>query len=119
MKRIDNKMKFLASGKCLWDFEISGKGIILDDNMNLPIEKCIGKIIIVHSPSPDVILYMRYAVAVIAETGGTLCHAAVLAMELGCPIVVTVENVTNILHDEIDLFVIGRNGVGSIYEANV
>lgn len=112
-------MRFVASGKCLWDFVVSGNAIILNDNMNLPVNECIGKIIIIHSPSPDVILYMRHSAAVVAETGGPLCHAAVLAMEIGCPIVVAAKNVSSLIKNGSKLILISKNGIGNIYETDV
>lgn len=117
MKELE--LRFIASGRSLWDFAVSGRAIVLNDTMTLPVNECLGKIIIVHSPSPDVILYMRHAVAVVAETGGPLCHAAVLATEIGCPIVVAVDDITKLVSNGSRLTLISKDGVGKIYETDV
>lgn len=81
-------MRQIFSGRCIWDFSVSGEVIVLDNDFSVPIEVCANRIIITHSPSPDIFLYMQHALAIVTETGGVLCHAAVLAMEMGCPIIV-------------------------------
>jgi len=40
---------------------------------------------------------MMRASAIVTEIGGRLCHTAIVALELGIPCVVAVENARNIL----------------------
>lgn len=112
-------MKKIFSGRCLWDFSLMGEVIILDDDLSLPVGKCVNKIIITHSPTPDIIFYMQHAVAVVAETGGVLCHAAVLAMEIGCPIIVGVGDIIHKVENGKILQLEGKDGVGIAYEKTI
>lgn len=107
----------VLSGRCLWDFFVMGEVVIFDDEIPLPIEMCANRIIIAHSPSPDIFLYMHQALAIVTETGGVLCHAAVLAMEMGCPIVVGAAGVMQRVKNGMTISLEGKNGIGTAYEA--
>lgn len=108
-------MEVLGKGVCLWDFYIKGEPLIVDDKQFPSLEDCRGKILVTHIPSPDIVLYMRDALAVVAETGGVLCHAAVLALELGCPIIVAAEDVRDRAKGKKEITLEGINGQGIIY----
>ena len=108
-------MQLLAEGKCLWDFSVSGEPIVLDDDAFLPPENCRGKIVFTHIPSPEIVLYFREALAVVAETGGVLCHAAVLALELGCPIIVAAEGASNAVAGKTRVTLYAESGKGGVY----
>ena len=108
-------MKTLGTGLCLWDFYLTGEPLLVDDNKFPTVEECRGKILFTHIPSPDVVLYMSDALAVVAETGGVLCHAAVLALELGCPIIVAAEGVMAKVKGKKEVALQGSNGQGIIY----
>ena len=108
-------MEVLGKGLCLWDFYIEGEPLVVDDKQFPSSEDCRGKILVTHIPSPDIVLYMRDALAVVAETGGVLCHAAVLALELGCPIIVAAEGVRNKVNGKKAITLEGINGQGIIY----
>lgn len=112
-------LKILSKGRCLWDFYVSGKVIVFSDDEFPSLEECRGRIIVTHIPSPDIVLYMREALAVVAETGGLLCHAAVLALELGCPIIVAAEGIKNKVKDGDEIVLEGKDKQGIIYEKTV
>lgn len=112
-------MRQVLLGRCLWDFYVTGEAIILDDNVFLSMETCMNRIIISHSPSPDIFLYMHNALAIVTETGGILCHTAVLAMEMGCPIIVGAAGALQIVKNGMTIVLEGKDGVGVAYEANV
>ncbi len=109
-------MNVLTTGRCLWDFSVDGEAIVVDDELAKCVEECKGRIIVAHSPSPDFIMHMAVAAAVITETGGVLCHAAVLAMEIGCPIVVGATDALKVLSNGLRLRIVGENGVGRVFE---
>lgn len=110
-------MKQVLSGRCLWDFSVTGKVVFFDDEIPLPIEMYANRIIVAHSPSPDIFLYMRQALAIVTETGGVLCHAAVLAMEMGCPIIVGAVGAMQSVKNGMTISLEGKNGTGTAYEA--
>ncbi len=109
-------MRQLLSGKCLWDFSVMSEAIIFDDEIPLPIEMYTNRIIIAHAPSPDIFLYMYQALAIVTETGGVLCHAAVLAMEIGCPIIVGATGAMQSVKNGMTIGLEGKNGIGIAYE---
>ncbi len=108
-------LEVIATGKTLWDFYLRGEFILVEDGVFISEEKCVGKIIVTHVPSPDIVLYMKNALAVVTETGGVLCHAAVLALELGCPIIVAAEGVCEKLYGRNIIELEGKNGEGVVY----
>lgn len=108
--------ELICTGKTLWDFSVSGEAIVFDDNFPLDPKECDGKIIIVNTPSPDIIIYMNTCAAIVTETGGILCHAAVLALEIGCPIVVAVSSALELIQSGMHLTIYSSGHEGSIYE---
>lgn len=108
-------MELLAQGKSLWNTEVTGEPLIVDDDNILTPEQCRGKILVAHIPSPDIVLLMREALAIVTETGGVLCHAAVLALELGCPIIVAATGVQRVITDKKSVFLLCANGEGYVY----
>lgn len=109
-------MRQFFSGRCLWDFSVVGEVVVLDDELSLPIEMCTNRIVIAHSPSPDIFLYMRHALAIVTETGGVLCHVAVLALEMGCPVIVGAVGAVRSVQEGRKIKLVGKNGVGTAYE---
>ena len=71
-------------------------------------------IIIVHESNPAWTVGMMKASAIISELGGIICHAAIVAREMGLPCVVGVENATQLFQDGMRITVDGSKGV--IYE---
>ena len=108
-------MQLLAEGMCLWDFALSGEPIVLTDYYSVSPISCRGKIVFSHTPSPDIVLYLREAQAVVTETGGLLCHAAVLALELGRPIIVAAEGASAAVAGKSVVRLLAENGRGKIY----
>ena len=108
--------KLIGVGRSLWNFSILGEAVILDDDCVLPVAECANKIIITHIPSPDIVIYMQNAIAIIAETGGVLCHAAVLALEMGCPIIVGAEGIKKMIKTGDTIWATANSGEGKIYE---
>lgn len=73
-----------------------------------------GDILCVLSSNPAWTVGMLKSKALISEIGGVVCHAAVVARELGVPCVVAVPNITKILKDGQIIKVDGGKGI--IYE---
>lgn len=74
-----------------------------------------GDVIVVRESNPAWTVGMMKASALISELGGIICHAAIVAREMGVPCVVNVENATQILRDGMRVKVDGEKGI--IYEA--
>ena len=58
-----------------------------------------GDILVAHATNPDIIPAMKKAAAIITNTGGITCHAAIVARELNIPCVIGTKIATEILKD--------------------
>jgi pyruvate,water dikinase len=67
----------------------------LDDASNLGD----GDVLVTHMTSPDWLPLMRRAAAIVTDSGGMTCHAAIVSRELGIPCVVGTGEATRKLRD--------------------
>ena len=58
-----------------------------------------GEVLVTEMTTPDFVPAMKKAVAIITNTGGMTCHAAIVSRELGVPCIVGTKNATSVLHD--------------------
>lgn len=58
-----------------------------------------GDVLVTHMTSPDWVPLMRRAAAIITDSGGMTCHAAIVSRELGIPCVVGTGDATKRLRD--------------------
>ncbi|WP_217914185.1 phosphoenolpyruvate synthase [Miltoncostaea marina] len=58
-----------------------------------------GEVLVTHMTAPDWAAVMRRAAAIVTETGGMTCHAAIVARELGVPCVVGAAGATERIRD--------------------
>jgi pyruvate,water dikinase len=58
-----------------------------------------GDVLVAHMTAPDWVPLMRRAAAIVTDTGGMTCHAAIVSRELGVPCVVGTSNATTTLAD--------------------
>jgi len=58
-----------------------------------------GDIIIAPMTSPDYVVGMRKAAAIVTDEGGITCHAAIVARELKVPCLVGTKKATKVFHD--------------------
>ncbi|MEY4580058.1 MAG: Phosphoenolpyruvate synthase [Pseudomonadota bacterium] len=58
-----------------------------------------GEILVANMTSPDWVPVMRRAAAIVTDSGGMTCHAAIVSRELGIPSIVGTGNATRTLHD--------------------
>ena len=56
-----------------------------------------GEILVVPQTTPDFVIFMRKAGAIVTEEGGITCHAAIVSRELGVPCVVGTKVATRVL----------------------
>jgi pyruvate,water dikinase len=69
-----------------------------------------GEILVAQMTNPDWLPTIRRAAALVTDTGGMTCHAAIVARELGVPCVVGTRTATRDLHDGTTVTVDGANG---------
>jgi pyruvate,water dikinase len=58
-----------------------------------------GEVLVAHMTAPDWVPMMRRAAAIVTDSGGMTCHAAIVARELGIPAVVGSSTATTTLRD--------------------
>ena len=58
-----------------------------------------GNIVVANSTTPDYLPVIKMASAIVSDTGGFLCHAAIVSRELKIPCVVGTETATKIIRD--------------------
>lgn len=58
-----------------------------------------GDVLISQATSPDLLPAIRMASAIVTNTGGLICHAAIISRELKIPCIVGTKYATKILHD--------------------
>ncbi|HLM87371.1 MAG TPA: phosphoenolpyruvate synthase [Solirubrobacteraceae bacterium] len=73
-----------------------------------------GDVLVTHMTSPDWLPLMRRAAAIVTDSGGMTCHAAIVSRELGIPCVVGTGEATRTLRDGEIVTVDATRGV--VYE---
>jgi pyruvate,water dikinase len=58
-----------------------------------------GDVLVAHMTAPDWVPLMRRAAAIVTDSGGMTCHAAIVSRELGLPCVAGTSNATSVLRD--------------------
>jgi pyruvate, water dikinase len=69
-----------------------------------------GEVLVAPMTNPDWVPVIRRASALVTESGGVTCHAAIVSRELGVPCVVGAARATEILYDGMVVTVDGRRG---------
>ena len=75
-----------------------------------------GDVLVSETTSPDLLPACKKAVAILADQGGLLSHAAVVSRELGIPCIVGLNNLTKVLHDGDLVEVDANRGIVKILE---
>lgn len=89
---------------------ITGQVKIIMDVRDVPkMEE--GDVLVAPYTTPLLTLAMTKASAIITDTGGLTCHAAVVARELGVPCVVATGKATKVLRDDLEVTVDGGKGI--------
>ncbi len=75
-----------------------------------------GEILVARMTDPDWVPVMKKAAAIVTESGGRTCHAAIVSRELGIPCVVGVEGATKVIKNGQEITVSAAQGEeGYIY----
>jgi pyruvate,water dikinase len=103
------KHAVLARGLAAAPGTASGKVRVLEspEEGNRLLE---GEILVAQMTNPDWLPTIRRAAALVTNTGGMTCHAAIVARELGVPCVVGTRTATRDLHDGTTVTVDGTHG---------
>ena len=114
--RLTEKGKILLTGNAVGEKIGVGKVTVLR-SMAEADKFNVGDVLVAHTTSPDWEPVMKIASAIITETGGRTCHAAIVSRELGKPAVVGATDAMKKLHDNEEVTVSCAEGeIGKIYE---
>ena len=92
----DAEVKVLSEGQAIGDRIGSGPVRLVGDSGQLELVKA-GDVIVAEATTPDWEPAMKRSAAIITEHGGRTCHAAIVARELGIPVIVGVSGARDLL----------------------
>ncbi|MDM5263273.1 phosphoenolpyruvate synthase [Sulfurovum sp. XTW-4] len=116
MYRLKEQSKVLLTGQAVGTKIGAGKVCKIVDPSNLKDFK-VGDVLVAETTSPDWEPVMKIASAIVTNTGGRTCHAAIVSRELGKPAIVGVENAVETLVDGQEITVSCAEGeTGLIHE---
>src|SRR4030042_5077837 len=76
-----------------------GKVKIVNDDNVFKTTLSKGEILVCEMTTPDYIVHVKNASAIVADKGGILCHAAIIAREFNIPCIVGTNNATSLIKD--------------------
>lgn len=86
--------------------------VIVDINQIMEFKK--GEVLITVMTDPDWEPIMKKAAAIVTETGGRTCHAAIVSRELGIPCVIGTGNATGMIKDGQEVTADSSEGIGRV-----
>ena len=78
----------------------TAKGRVRIVNTPADMEGFVGDILVSKSTSPEIITAMKNAAAIVTDSGGITCHAAIVARELKVPTIIGTKFATKILQQD-------------------
>jgi len=113
---LKEKSRIIAKGHAVGSKIGTGKVQKIVDINNIG-EFEAGNILVATTTSPDWEPVMKIASAIVTDSGGRTCHAAIISRELGIPAIVGAKNATEVLYDGQEVTVsCSRGEVGIVYE---
>jgi pyruvate,water dikinase len=114
--RLKEQSKVLLTGQAVGTKIGAGKVCKIVDPSKLDDFKA-GDVLVAETTSPDWEPVMKIASAIVTNTGGRTCHAAIVSRELGKPAIVGVENAVEMLEDGQEITVSCAEGeTGFVHE---
>ena len=119
MYRLNEQSKVILEGQAVGTKIGSGKVCKILDTSRLDEFK-EGDVLVAETTSPDWEPVMKIASAIVTNSGGRTCHAAIVSRELGIPAIVGAENAVGILEDGQEITVSCAEGErGIVYEGKL
>jgi len=87
-----------TSGQVAYPGKARGKVVIVEHTKDI-LRMKKGDILVSHMTNPDLVSGMKIAGAIVTETGGITCHAAIVSRELGKPCVIGTKIATRIFKE--------------------
>ncbi|MEW5896847.1 MAG: PEP-utilizing enzyme [Nanoarchaeota archaeon] len=115
-KEIKEEQKILEiKGNCASQGKAVGKVRILRNSSEISKMKQ-GEVLVTFMTTPDYVMAMQKAAAIVTNDGGLTCHAAIVSRELGVPCIVGTEIATRVLNDGDLVEVDATNGIVKIIQ---
>ncbi|MEM7552541.1 MAG: phosphoenolpyruvate synthase [Cyanobacteria bacterium P01_A01_bin.84] len=106
----------LISGRSVGEMIGQGKARVILDPRNLKLFQP-GEVLVTNRTDPDWEPIMKKAAAIVTNSGGRTCHAAIIAREIGIPAIVGCGSATNVLKTGQDITVSCAEGeTGFVYQ---
>ena len=113
---LGRKSKILATGLSVGSKIGSGRVRVIKDIHDMDKFQT-GEVLVTEMTDPDWVPIMKKAAAIVTNSGGRTCHAAIVSRELGTPSVVGTGNGTVVLADGMEVTVSCADGEqGHVYE---
>jgi pyruvate, water dikinase len=96
---------------------IQGVAVVAKHPQDLPHPLPAGCVVVLPDLQPDVFLQLQAVSGIVTERGGATCHAAILAREVGIPAVVGAPQATELLENDMVLWLDGDRGVVYSFQA--
>ncbi len=119
MYSLNERSKVLVEGRAVGTKIGSGKICKITDASRLD-EFEEGDVLLAETTSPDWEPVMKIASAIVTNSGGRTCHAAIVSRELGIPAIVGAKNASEVLKDGQEVTVSCAEGeTGFVYEGGL
>ncbi|CAD5915812.1 Phosphoenolpyruvate synthase [Planktothrix tepida] len=117
--KLQGKGRVLVTGRAVGDKIGSGKARVMTSVKQMEQFQA-GDVLVTHKTDPDWEPIMKKASAIITNSGGRTCHAAIIARELGIPAIVGCVNATEVLNTGDKITVSCAEGeAGKVYQGLV
>ena len=101
----------IATGQGSGSQSTTGKIVIASSPEEAISKMTSGAILVAPSTDKEYMPAIQKAAAVITECGGITCHAAVVGLNLGIPVIVGVDNARKLLEDDMEVTLYAEHGV--------
>jgi len=109
--KIHNVGELIAQGQGIGSLSATGTVVMANSPEEAIRKMKPGAILVAPSTDKEYMPAFEQAAAVITECGGITCHAAVVGLNLGIPVVVGVSEATNTLEDGMEVTVYAEKGL--------
>ncbi|MFC4304800.1 pyruvate kinase [Cohnella boryungensis] len=109
--KIHNVGELMAQGQGIGSQSATGKVVIANTPEEAIRKMTQGAILVAPSTDKEYMPAFEKAAAVITECGGITCHAAVVGLNLGIPVIVGVNDATTALQDGMEVTLYAEHGV--------
>jgi pyruvate kinase len=109
--KIHNVGELIAKGQGIGSQSATGKVVIASTPEEAIRKMTTGAILVAPSTDKEYMPAFEKAAAVITECGGITCHAAVVGLNLGIPVIVGVNEALELLNDGMEVTLYAEHGV--------